>query len=84
LETDANVIVGKVASHSTVAEGLSEQVLLFQRTSFLPTLNLEKYSGVGQIGNRCYSMYYKLLLSLQTFSQALATAREHLARSLLK
>lgn len=44
LETDANVIVGKVASHSTVAEGLSEQ----------------------------------------TFSQALATAREHLARSLLK
>ncbi|KAL3612082.1 hypothetical protein D5086_003102 [Populus alba] len=42
LETDANVIVGKVASHSTVAEGLSEQ----------------------------------------TFSQALATAREHLASNL--
>ncbi|KAJ6314611.1 hypothetical protein OIU78_018148 [Salix suchowensis] len=44
LETDANIIAGKVASHSTVADGLSEQ----------------------------------------TFSQALATAREHLARSLLK
>lgn len=75
LETDPNVIAGKVAMQSTEASGsLSEQVMTI--TSSLNSLLVYFWiSFVFVLAN--------LKFFLQTLTQALATAREHLARSLL-
>ncbi|MBA0748471.1 hypothetical protein Gogos_005285, partial [Gossypium gossypioides] len=73
LETDANVIAGKVDSHSMDAGApLSEQVslLLFHSSDYPLAKSIATiltYLGLQQ-----------------TITQALATAREHLTRSLLK
>lgn len=78
LETDANVIAEKVSSaFSGFGPSLTEQVLQFQQ--ILPKVEgrLDKLITVARICN-------KILLSLQSFSQALATARGHLTKTLLK
>lgn len=79
LETDANVIAGKVASNSLdAAAPLTEQVIF------------------GSVYPHSFKRLFKPMISgdlnrmslihsfLQTISQAFATAREHLTRSLLK
>nr|KJB68341.1 hypothetical protein B456_010G239800 [Gossypium raimondii] len=73
LETDANVIAGKVDSHSMDAGApLSEQVnLLLFHSSDYPLA-------------KSIATILTYLVLQQTITQALATAREHLTRSLLK
>lgn len=76
LETDPNVIAGKVASNSIDSGApLSEQVFLILH------FNTRKKNWIEI---HLFGVYNFYLFPLQTLSQALATAREHLARSLLK
>lgn len=71
LETDANTIAGKVATNAVDGSvPFSEQVI---------TLSILSHSFRG-----CIWLLIPVTCSAQTISQALATAREHLARSLLK
>lgn len=71
LETDANTIAGKVATNAVDGSvPFSEQVI---------TLSILSHYLTG-----CICLMVAVTCSVQTISQALATAREHLARSLLK
>ena len=78
LETDANTIAGKVATNA--ADGsvpFSEQVILCTSIAEQSSLSYQ------HIVSHNFLMHCLFVL-LQTISQALATAREHFARSLLK
>lgn len=75
LETDGTTIAGKVASH-TIDEGapLSEQVSLSRNLS---TASISASAFDNHLTETCISL-------LQTITQALAAAREHFTRSLLR
>lgn len=78
LETDANSIASKVASHSIDSGApLSEQVCSSLVSKILPMeLCLD-----CEVNYLVFALYFLLM---QTISQALANAREHLVQSLLK
>jgi hypothetical protein len=97
LETDANNIAGKVATNAVDgAVPFSEQVCLFFQLLRLVIYHLIIYRGhilfswsfhlQKKNKKKCIYVHDIVFFSnpVQTISQALATAREHLARSLLK
>lgn len=84
LDSDADTIVGKVEMHGADADvPLSEQVGLIRvdlTPCFIFTHAHWASAAIVQVAKFALVDFYVM----QTISQALATAREHLARSLLK